>query len=239
MNNLKAFNCTWLTCPFLLGWVIYTVNTKLSLPPHQENRFKDILDVIPTRQKRIGADKWHQGLEELLPMDIDLTGAWGLFSHIKDPLRHVEGKQVTPTKGVHQAHAEFLWLTEDLGRHPTRLYELVPLHSTLDGYPDASGYMCGGSVLLGPTAVPWIPQPHPSAATTSLESAGSHPIVRRSYFTAKITARLVFCSNQEGQVTNSELELADRVIQHTFMEDCFDIHDQTTLSRMYNMVDLW
>ena len=58
-------------------------------------------------------------------------------------------------------------------------------------------------------------------------------------FPAEITAKLVYWGNPESQVTNSELELADRVIQHTFMEDCFDIHDQTTLSRMYNMVDLW
>ena len=41
----------------LLEWVIDMVNMTLSLPPHQDNRFKEILAGIPCNQKWIGLDK--------------------------------------------------------------------------------------------------------------------------------------------------------------------------------------
>ena len=138
-------------------------------------------------------------------MSIALPGNRGLFNHMQEALRQVEGKRLALTSGFHQALADFQWLVEYLIRCPTRLYELVPLHSTLDGYPDASGYMCGGSVLLGPTAVPWIPQPHPSAATTSLEPIGVHSIVWHAHFAADIIAQLVSWVNLEVQITSSYL----------------------------------
>ena len=53
----------------------------------------------------------------------------------------------------------------------------MPLQPTLDGYHDASGYMCGGSVLPGPTVVLRTPQMQPRSAATSPEPVGAHPIV--------------------------------------------------------------
>ena len=52
-------------------------------------------------------------------MAIALPGDRGLFSHMREPIRHVNGKWVTLTRGIHQALAEFLWLAEDLGLRPT------------------------------------------------------------------------------------------------------------------------
>ena len=77
-------------------------------------------------------------------MPIDLPGARGLFSHMQESLCHMEGKRVELTRGVHQDLAYFRWFSEDLVRRPTRLYDLMTLHPTLDGYHYASGYMCGG-----------------------------------------------------------------------------------------------
>ena len=87
-------------------------------------------------------------------MAIALPSARGLFSHMQDSLRHVEGERVALTRGVHLALADLHWLMEDLSKYPTRLYELMPIHPMLGGYHDASRYMCGGVVLPGPTAVP-------------------------------------------------------------------------------------
>ena len=110
-------------------------------------------------------------------MSIALPGARGLFIHMQEALRQVEGKIVSLTRGVHQALADFGCLSEDLSKFPTRLYELVPLHSMMDGYHKTYVYMCGGAVLLGPTAVPRTPEPQPNAAATSPEPAGLHPIL--------------------------------------------------------------
>ena len=89
----------------------------------------------------------------------------------------MEGKMVVLTRGVHQALEEFQWLAEDLSKRPTRLFEHVPLHPTLDGYYDASWYICVEAVLLGPTEVPQTPQPQTSATATFPDTVGAHPIV--------------------------------------------------------------
>ena len=124
---------------------------------------------------------WRQqmvpGIRELRYMAITLPGAMGLFRHMKEALHHVEGKSLVLTRVVHQDLTDFWWLVENLSKLPTRLYELVPLKPTLNSYHYASGYMCGGAVLPGPMAVPRTPQPQPSAAATSPEPAGAHPIV--------------------------------------------------------------
>ena len=129
-------------------------------------------------------------------MAISLPGTRGLFSHTQETIYHVDGKQLALFRGVHQVLADFQWLAEDLGRRTTWLYEIVPLHTTLDGYHNAYWYMCGGAVLPGPTAVPRTSQQQPSAAATSPEPAGEHPILWRANFTADITDQLVSWGNQ-------------------------------------------
>ena len=88
----------------------------LSFPPHWENRFNDILSVIPTSQKRIGVYKWHRLLGYLRSMAIALPGDRGLFSHMQEALRHMEGKRVELIRGVHQTLVDFQWLVEELSK---------------------------------------------------------------------------------------------------------------------------
>ena len=52
----------------------------------------------------------------------------------------------------------------------------------MDGYHNAYGYMCGGVVLLGLTAVPQNPQLQPIVAATSPETTGVHPIIWQAHF---------------------------------------------------------
>ena len=66
-------------------------------------------------------------------MKISLPGALCLLIHMQEYLCHVKGNMVTLTKGVHQALEGLRWLSQDLERCPTRLYKLVPIHTTLDG----------------------------------------------------------------------------------------------------------
>ena len=177
LNKLRAGKFTWSTYQFLMAWLKQTVNMTLSLPSHRENRFRYILAEIPTNQKRIGVDKWYLVIEEICSMDVALPGAQGLFSHMQEAIRQVEGKRVVLTRVIHQALTEFQWLAEVLSDSPTIMYELVPLQPMLDGYHNDSGYECGGGVLPVPKAVPWTPQPQPSSVATPLEPTGSHSIV--------------------------------------------------------------
>ena len=143
------------------------------------------------------------------------------------------------TKGVHQVLAGFRWLAEYLSRRPARLYELVTLQSTMNGYYDASGYMCIGAVLLGPTAVPWATHHNPSPVATSPESAGADPIIWQAHFPADITYQLVPWGNPEVQVANSDLDLAVIVIHRTCMANFFDISERTTLYQTGSTAGLW
>ena len=153
-------------------------------------------------------------------MAISLTGVWDIFSHMKEYLCHIEGERVALNRGIHKVLADFPCLEEDLSKLHKRLYEIVPLQTMLDGYHDASGYMCGGAVLTGPREVSLTPQAQPSAASTPLESVVAHPIVCRAHFTADITANIVSWGNPEVQVTSSDLELVGSVIHHACMADC-------------------
>ena len=110
-------------------------------------------------------------------MALDLPGARVLFSQIQEALCHVKGKRVTLFTGAHEALEDFKWLAEDVANRPTRMYELVPLRPTVDGCHNASGCIRGGVVLPGPTAIPQELPPQPSAARTSPNPKGAHPIV--------------------------------------------------------------
>ena len=156
-------------------------------------------------------------------MAISLTGVWDIFSHMKEYLCHIEGERVALNRGIHKVLADFPCMTEDLSKLHTRLYDIVPLQTMLDGYHDASGYMCEGEVILGPMAVPRTPQPQPRAPATSPETVGVHPIVRQAHFTTDVTSQLVSWGNLEDQVTNSDLELVGSVIHHACMANSFDI----------------
>ena len=149
---------------------------------------------------------------------------------MQDALCRMDVKRVALSRGVYQALTYFRWLTEDLIRLPTILCNLVLLQPKLDIYHNSSGHMCEGAVLPGTTTVPRTSQPHPSAAAISPDTMRAHPIVWLVHILTEITYQLI----SRGQVTNSDLELAGRVLHHTYMTDCFDIHKRTMLSHTDN-----
>ena len=135
-------------------------------------RLNEIVSSIPCTQHRVGVDKRHRVLGELCSMALALPGARGLFSQMQEALCHVKGQRVTLSTGVHEALEEFKCLAGDVANRPTRMYELVPLRPTVDGYHDTSGYMCRGVVLPGPTATPRELPPQPSAVRPSPNPKG-------------------------------------------------------------------
>ena len=110
-------------------------------------------------------------------MALALPGAIGMFSQMKETLCHVKVKMVTLSKGIHEALADFHWLIEDVYKRRTRIYKLVPLRPTMDGYHDASSYMCDGVVLPVTTAIPWVLPPQPSVVRPSPNATMDHPVV--------------------------------------------------------------
>ena len=79
-------------------------------------------------------DKWHKTLGELRSMALAFPGARGLFSQMHEALCHVKGKRVTLSPGVHDALGNFKWLSEDVAKRRTRMYELVPKKDEILSY---------------------------------------------------------------------------------------------------------
>ena len=165
-------------------------------------------DVPKATQKRISVDKWHRCLGELRSMSLALPGSRGLFIQMQEALRHVNGKRVMLTRDLHEALADFQWLAEDMASRPTRLFELVCLTPTLDGYHNYSGRMCGGVVLPGPSAVPSVLQKQLSAALPSKDKLDAHPIVWSVSYPQNVVDRLITYKNPGEDINNSDLELA-------------------------------
>ena len=80
-------------------------------------------------------------------MALALPESRGLFRQMQEALCHVKGKRVMLYTGVHETFSDFQWLSDDVENRPTCMYEIVPIRPTVDGYHNASGYMCGGVVL--------------------------------------------------------------------------------------------
>ena len=100
----------------------------------------------------------------------------------------------------------------------------------MGGYHDASGYMCGGVVLPGPTDIPRIFLLQPSDARQSPNPFVAHPIVWRTNSSKDIVDSLVSWTNLQGTVNNLELELVGGIIHSDCVTQCFVVMECTVLS---------
>ena len=122
-----------------------------------------------------------------------LPGSWCLFSHMQESLCQINIRRVTLTCGIHEVLNNLCWLAKDVDDQPMRFSGLAPLTPTLDGYPDALGYMCRGVVLLGPELVPRVlpwPSHNPPCQTSHyLMNAFSCECCARPHLLGKTPSR--------------------------------------------------
>ena len=71
------------------------IKTTLSLPPHQEKGFKEILAGISHTQKRIGVHKWNRVLGELRSMATPYLDPEASLATCKSPYVTFKGKVCT------------------------------------------------------------------------------------------------------------------------------------------------
>ena len=111
---------------------------------------------------------------------------------------------------------DFRWLLHNVSLQPTRIKELLPMHSSAEGHHGASGKGASGF---------WFPVAH----LTPREGASSHPLVWHLRWPQHITDLLVTDANPTGTITNSDLEISPP----------FDIREYTVLSDTNNLNTLF
>ena len=143
------------------------------------------------------------------------------------------------SKGVREALAYFRWLSEYVSKCPMRIYKLVPVRPTVDGYHDTSGYMCGDVVPPGPTVIPRVLPLQPSAAQPYPNPTADHPMVCKAPLPKEAVDSLVSWTNPQGTVNNSELELAGGIIHSDCVAQYFVVTGCTILSQTDNTSGIW
>jgi hypothetical protein len=241
VKKLRQGDACWATRKLILGWLIDTVAMTLELPAHRKARLQELLAEIPRTQKRLSVRKWQQIIGELRSMSIAIPGSRGMFSLLQEALRHQSDKRIRLSRGVHDCLDDLRWLTADLASRPTRLYELVPQHTSETlGAVDASGLGMGGvwfpsinsrsrqrpqsRACDDSTSAPTRSNPLPPGASPL------HPILWRARFPADITKDLVSSKNPSGTITNSDLELAGTITHNDVAAHSFDIRERTISS---------
>ena len=211
-KKMRKGDATWATRKLVLGWLIDTVQRTIELPPHRLERLRDILDTIQPGQKRVSTKQWHKVLGELRSMAIAIPGSRGLFSSLQEAFRHAEptGNRLRLNKNVHDFLDDWRWIADSLSARPTRIAELVPSEPPdILGACDASGAGMGGVFFFVDA------QAQPQAA------------LWRARFPSKVQQRLVSIENPQGDITNSDLELAGSIAQQDVVAQHVDVRERT------------
>ena len=230
IKKLRQGDVSWDTIKVVLGWVIDTVASTITLPEHRQVRLAEILAIIPKSQKRLSIKKWHKVLGELRSMALALPGARSMFSHMQHALSTSKGARISLKKDVHAALEDFKWMLDDISNRPTRIQELIPLATSALGFHDSSGKAVGGV---------WFPHTalNPRAAPNANPS--HRPLVWRHSWPQHIIDELVTEKNPNGRISISDLELAGGLIHLDVLAQHFDIRERTVLSKTDNLAALF
>jgi hypothetical protein len=145
-------------------------------------------------------------------MVLAIPGGKRLFSVLQHVLRSKcdHGARVRLSREVYRVLADFPWLAMDLTARPKRMAEVIPKAT-----PDTLGAQDAAAVGMG--GVNFVPQMDGSV----------QPLLWRPPFPAEIQRRLISHDNPDGDINNSELELAASVAQHDILAQQFDVREAT------------
>jgi hypothetical protein len=209
VKKLLKGDAYWETRKVMLGWILDSFLMTLELPPHRRLRLQELLASIPRSQRRCSVRTWHKLLGELRSMSVALPGSRGLFSQLQLALKESSQGRLRLDRGVHDAIADFTWISENLSSRPTRLYELVELPPVGHGATDSCKHCMGGVMF----ACRDLPVP---------------PTLWRFNFPKDIVNQLVTSKNRSGNVTIADLELSATVVQQEGYTTLVDTRERTT-----------
>jgi hypothetical protein len=204
VKKLRKGDGYWETRKIILGWLIDTINQTIELPAHRIARLQEIFDSL-RGVKRVAVKKWHKVLGELRSMVMAIPGGQGLFSTLQAGFKHSDRHRIRIDRCVRENLDDMEILAKSLADRPTRLAEIVPDDPVGIGASDAAGPGMGGVVFAQDLA----------------------PLLWRAPFPDHIQQRLVSSNNRDGDLTNSDLELAGVVAQQDIAAQHWDLREST------------
>jgi hypothetical protein len=202
IKKMKQGDASWETTKVVLGWLLDTVRQTIELPPHRVLRLQDIFDELRDA-RRVSHRHWRQVLGELRSMLLAIPGGRGLFSILQTGFKFADRHRIRLDSHMHAQLDDFEALVQDLAIRPTRLAEIISDALAAIGSVDASGYGMGGI---------WF-------------TVEGDPLVWREPFPDDIVNRLVSSSNQSGDLTNSDFELAGVVAHQDILAQEHDVRE--------------
>jgi hypothetical protein len=224
VKNMLKGDATWATRKVVLGWMLDTCAMMIQLPPHRVTHLFELLDSFAPNQCRTTVNKCQKLLGELRSMVLGIPGGKGLFSVFQEALRTKcdQGSRVKLSSAVHHILADFRWLAADLTRRPTRITEIIPKDK-----PDTLGAQDAAATGMG--GVHSVPQLDGTV----------QPMLWRYPFPPIVQQRLVSFDNPQGDINNSELELAVSVAQHDILAQSVDVREAPIHNSSDNVATVW
>lgn len=208
VKKLKKGDAFMCTRKVILGWLVDSMAQTIELPEHRKVRLRELFHSLRGKT-RVALKTWHRVLGELRSMSLGIPGSQGLFSLLQEALLHVDKDRIRITTAMRDMLTTFEHLADSVVSRPTELAELVPDHPIAIGPHDASAAGMGGV---------WLP------ATTN---SNVTPILWRAPFPQHIQDRLVSWTNPQGDITNSDLELAGLVAHQDILAQEVNCHGCT------------
>ena len=187
---------TWMYEKEILGWLINGKEYTIYLPP---DKSKKIIKLVKNTAKKshVTLNEFQKMAGKLNHAVLGIPAGKGLFSPIYHAMRG-DPNQINITKQLRQTLLDWCTLVQRLSTRPTMILELIPGIPWYVCYVDASGSGVGGVWLSG--------------------SKQLKPYVWRMQWPEDITKRLVSFKNPNGDINNSELEMAGVLLAWLVLE---------------------
>jgi hypothetical protein len=205
-SKIDKGDATFSTRKCLLGWDVNTEHMNISLPEHWKERLQKLLHTFMARNY-VSIQKWQCLLGELRSMAMALHSTKYLFSILQHALKKPTAHHIHLSALTKQALADWHIL---LNATPVLIVTLVPHAPHYYAAADALSARMGGF---------WMPM----TLTTD-----NQPYIWRYPFHKTIRQHLVSFTNPDGDVTNSDLELAAFITCHSTLLCHIPSHPYTT-----------
>jgi hypothetical protein len=195
-KKMKQGDGQWHHVKEILGWDFDGLHYTISLPQSKAKKIEALLKGIIKRDAS-SLKRYQEMAGKLQHATFGIPSGKGLFSPIYNAMKG-DPESIHINDSLRQTLKDWVVLLRRIASRPTSVLELTPGPPAFIGYVDASGFGAGGVWISGTEFI--------------------QPTVWRLSFPEDIEKRLVSTSNPDGDITNSDLEMAGVLLQWLVLE---------------------